>query len=115
MISARNQEVLSDFLFKFVLMALTFVAAYLLLRNVLAINLHVPRDPNEGWNAYLAHAAMTGAPLYPQGLMVNNYPPLSFYVVGALGSLTGDPIMAGRLLSAVGFLVSAGCIIAILR
>ena len=48
-------------LFKLVLMALAFAAASLLLRDALAISLHVPLDPNEGWNAYLAHAAMTGS------------------------------------------------------
>ena len=34
---------------------------------------------NEGWNAYHADAAMRGLPLYPpnDGLVANNYPPLS--------------------------------------
>ena len=41
------------------------------LRDGTAIGLRVPLDPNEGWNAYHALAAMTGAPLYPRGLMVN--------------------------------------------
>jgi hypothetical protein len=81
----------------------------------LAIAAHVPRDPNEGWNAYLAHAAVTGSALYPQGLMINNYPPLSFYIVGALGTITGDPIVAGRLLSLISFFAVAGAITVILR
>ncbi len=114
-IPGTAKDSLSDILFKLVLMALAFAAASLLLRNVVAIAVHIPRDPDEGWNAYLAHAAMTGAPLYPQGLMINNYPPLSFYVVGALGSITGDPILAGRLLSLAGFVAAAGSIIVILR
>jgi hypothetical protein len=114
-IPAAAKDGLSDMLFKLVLMALAFAAASLLLRNALAISLHIPRDPDEGWNAYLAHAAMTGAPLYPQGLMINNYPPLSFYVVGALSSITGDPILAGRLLSMAAFLAAAGSIVVILR
>ncbi len=114
-IPGTAKDGLSDMLFKLVLMALAFAAASLLLRDALAIGLHIPRDPNEGWNAYLAHAAMTGAPLYPQGLMINNYPPLSFYVVGALGSITGDPILAGRLISVAAFLAAAGSIIVILR
>ena len=115
MISNRGREAFSDALFKLVLMALAFAAASLLLRDATAIAQHIPRDPNEGWNAYLAHAAMTGGPLYPQGLMVNNYPPLSFYVVGALSSITGDPILAGRLLSLVAFMAAAGSIVVILR
>ena len=31
--------------------------------------------------------------------MVNNYPPLSFYLVGALARLTGDAVIAGRILA----------------
>jgi uncharacterized membrane protein len=40
-------------------------------------------------------------PLYPSHdkLITNNYPPLSFYIVGALGWLIGDMVLAGRLLS----------------
>jgi hypothetical protein len=58
-------------------------------------------DPNEGWNAYLADAAMGGAPLYPgrDQLITNNYPPLSFYAVGLVGKLVGDNVLAGRWLS----------------
>src|ERR1700747_2252711 len=61
----------------------------------------VPRSPNEGWNAIHAMQAMGGGALYPpsDGFMFNNYPPLSFYIVGLLGRLTGDDIMAGRILS----------------
>jgi uncharacterized membrane protein len=33
-----------------------------------------------------------------------NYPPLSFYIVGFAGILTGDYIVAGRLISLVGLL-----------
>jgi hypothetical protein len=106
---------LSDILFKLVLMALAFAAASLLLRDALAIAAHVPLDPDEGWNAYLARAAVTGSPLYPQNLMINNYPPLSFYIVGALGTITGDPIVAGRLLSLIAFFAVAGAITVILR
>jgi hypothetical protein len=112
---AKAQASLCDTLFKLVLMALAFAAAALLLRDTNAIALHIPHDPNEGWNAYLARAAMTGGPLYPQGLMVNNYPPLSFYVVAALSTITGDPIVAGRLLSLAAFIAAAISIIAILR
>ena len=57
---------------------------------------------NEGWNAYHADAAMRGAAgLYPpnDGLIANNYPPLSYYVVGWLGRLFGDPLYVGRVVS----------------
>lgn len=58
-------------------------------------------DYNEGWNAYQQMRAMAGLSLYSADtpLFVNNYPPLSFYLVGSLGSLIGDMVLAGRLLS----------------
>jgi 4-amino-4-deoxy-L-arabinose transferase-like glycosyltransferase len=54
-----------------------------------------------GWNAYFADAAMGKIPLYPSAdqLITNNYPPLSFYIVGLVGRFVGDPVLAGRLLS----------------
>src|SRR5256714_2512172 len=63
--------------------------------------LNVEIQPNEGWNAYFADAAMGKMPLYPSAdkLITNNYPPLSFYIVGLVGRLVGDPVLAGRLLS----------------
>jgi hypothetical protein len=56
---------------------------------------------NEPWNAYFADAAISGQKLYParDQLITNNYPPLSYYLVGATGRLLGDTILAGRLLS----------------
>ncbi len=80
-------------------------------RVAATIGLRVPFDPNEGWNAYHADAAMTGRALYPEGRawFVNNYPPLSFYVVGAVGRVLGDNIIAGRIISLLSFLaVGAG-------
>jgi hypothetical protein len=115
-ISRSWADTLSDILFKLVLMGLAFAATSLLLRDALAIGAHVPLDPSEGWNAYLARAAVNGGPLYPQdGLMINNYPPLSFYIVGALSRITGDPIVAGRLVSLISFFALCGSIVAILR
>lgn len=71
--------------------------------------LNIEIDTNEGWNAYYADAAMGRMPLYPSAhqLIANNYPPLSFYVVGGLGRLIGDPVLAGRLLSLAAVLVIA--------
>jgi len=84
-----------------------FVAALATWRVLGTIALHVPIDPNEGWNAYLAQAAISGRTLYPSGDFVNNYPPLSFYLVAALGQLTGDAIIAGRILSLCSFFAIA--------
>jgi hypothetical protein len=69
--------------------------------------LHVPGDSNEGWNAYHAVLALSGGVLYPpmDSLISTNYPPLSFYIVGALGRWVGDDIIAGRLISMVSLLL----------
>ncbi|OAN43057.1 hypothetical protein A6A04_09545 [Paramagnetospirillum marisnigri] len=60
-------------------------------------------DYNEGWNAFLQSIAARGESPYttPGPLFFNNYPPLSFYLVGVLGSLLGDPLLVGRALSAL--------------
>jgi hypothetical protein len=113
-------ENMSGMLLKLVLMALAFTAAALLLRDGFAIASHIPLDPDEGWNAYLARAAVSGGPLYPQAadpwaLMTNNYPPLSFYLIGALGTITGDAIVAGRLVSLVAFFALTGGVVVVLR
>jgi len=64
---------------------------------------------NEGWNAYFEAAAMGKMPLYPSAdqLITNNYPPLSFYIVGLAGRLVGDPVLAGRLLSLISVIAIA--------
>ncbi len=95
---------------KAVLVLFALVCIVGLWRVLATIGLHVPLDPNEGWNAYLAAAAMAGH-AYPDqhGYIVNNYPPLSFYVVGVLARLVGDNIIAGRMISLVAFVcVTAG-------
>jgi hypothetical protein len=73
---------------------------------------------NEGWNAYHADAAMRGAAqLYPppDGLIANNYPPLSYYVMGWLGRLFGDPLYVGRALSILSTLCIGAAAAAIVR
>jgi len=100
-----------------ILCALALAALPLLARNILAIPAQVPLDPNEGWNAAHALAAMAGRALYPPpaSLMVNNYPPLSFYIVGVLAQLTGDAVVAGRIVSLLSFLACGGGIALVLR
>src|SRR5438045_5669542 len=63
--------------------------------------IHYPIDVNEAWNALNAERAMDMDTLYPSasGSFFNNYPPLSFYVVGLAGRLVGDNIIAGRVIS----------------
>ena len=71
--------------------------------------LNIEIDVNEGWNAYLAEAAFGRGPLYPplDQLVTNNYPPLSFYIVGAVGRTLGDSLLAGRLVSLASVLAIA--------
>jgi hypothetical protein len=93
--------------------ALALATLWLLTRNILAIPLHVPLDPNEGWNAAHAIAATLYPP--PQSLMVNNYPPLSFYLIRALIRHGSDPVIAGRWVCLISFLCVSGGIAAALR
>ncbi|HEY3779062.1 MAG TPA: glycosyltransferase family 39 protein [Rhizomicrobium sp.] len=84
---------------------------------VAIVPLHVPLDPDEGWNAYHAAAAVAGRGLYPRpaDFMINNYPPLSFYLVGLLGTLVGDQIIAGRIVSLFSFLTLCGLVASLVR
>jgi hypothetical protein len=69
---------------------------------------HIPRNSNEGWNAYQVQAILKAQPLYPtwDQPRVNNYPPLSFYVVAALSLATHDVIVSGRVISLLGILAT---------
>jgi hypothetical protein len=80
---------------------LVLLALYFLVWPVWRIPFPIEIAQNEGWNAYHADAAVGGGTLYPSPdtLIVNNYPPLSFYVLGWLGKLFGDPLYVGRVLS----------------
>lgn len=93
------------------------VTALLLAPPIIESSFLVPKDYNEGWNAFQASHAFGEELLYPQMAVLysNNYPPLSFYVVGYLGSLIGDNIIAGRLVSIVSFLLVAINIAAVVR
>ena len=76
------------------------------------IPVHVSWDQNEGWNAFQARDALGAGPLYPSphALIGNNYPPLSFYIVGWAGHLFGDTIVAGRVVALISVLVVALCV-----
>lgn len=73
------------------------LALYPLVRAFYAFEI----DYNEGWNGYLQLRAAAGLPLYAgyPATFANNYPPLAFHLIGWLGGLTGDPVLAGRLVS----------------
>ncbi len=72
---------------------------------------------NEGWNAYWAAAAWSGADLYPPlaGLKLNNYLPLWFYLTGALGAVVGDNVRAGRAIAAAALLLDGAVVALIAR
>ena len=91
--------------------------ALLSVSRIWLIPAHFSSDPNEGWNAFQAARALGTGPLYskPQALVGNNYPPLSFYLVGWAGRLIGDPIVAGRIIALVAVLAVAVCIFAVVR
>ena len=90
------------------LVAIVSVVALAALPAIVAvvrtIPLRVSLDANEGWNAYHAVDAFGGG-LYPRQppFFFNNYPPLSFYLVGAASRWIGDPIVAGRLVASLAF------------
>lgn len=94
---------------------LAALAGYFLVWPLWRLGFPIEIDINEGFNSYLADAAMGAGPLYPPPgtLTVNNYPPLSFYVTGGLARLTGiDALYVGRTLSllavtALGVLIAA--------
>lgn len=75
--------------------------ALLVLGRLWWLPAHASLNVNEGWNAGQSLRAVGGGPLYPppDSLIANNYPPLSFFLVGLVGQLIGDHIVAGRLLS----------------
>jgi Dolichyl-phosphate-mannose-protein mannosyltransferase len=64
---------------------------------------------NEGWNVYHTEEVAQGRQLYaqPRQYTAVNYPPLAFYVVAAATKFVGDPLFAGRLVSAISLLASA--------
>lgn len=93
---------------------LAVLAGYFLVWPLWRLGFPIEIDINEGFNSYLADAAMGAGPLYPPPgtLTVNNYPPLSFYVTGGLAALTGiDALYVGRALSILA-VTSLGVLIA---
>ena len=90
-------------------LVLSAIALPILVERLMLVPLHISLNPNEGWNALHTEAWLAGRALYlgPAGPVLNNYPPLSFAIVALLGRLTGDLIVAGRILSVVSLVVVA--------
>ena len=94
----------------FVIAGLAIV--WLAIEPLVLLPLHIQRNYNEGWGALFTDIAMSGGDLYPPpgALISNNYPPLSFYIVGALGPLIGDHVIALRLIALVSYLAVTACV-----
>jgi hypothetical protein len=83
---------------------LAILVAYFFIWPLWRLLLPIEIAQTEGWNAYHADMAMRAAlQLYPpqDTLIVNNYPPLSFFVVGYAQYLFGDALYIGRVLSVI--------------
>ncbi|MBI3445844.1 MAG: hypothetical protein HY055_10915 [Magnetospirillum sp.] len=102
-----------------VIACLAVLAVVLLAYPALRMGWDFEIDNTEGWNAYHQMRALAGLPLYEGGsaYFFNNYPPLSFYLVGAFSLVVGEVNLAGRVLSfaamlglcaAVGSIVRSG-------
>jgi hypothetical protein len=89
----RNREVA-------LLAVIALIAAYFMIWPVWRAWFPLEIGPTDGWNAYFQDIAF-GPGLYPaaNALVVNNYPPLSFYFIAALAKLFGDPLYVGRTVS----------------
>jgi hypothetical protein len=74
------------------------VAALLLIGPLAGMYAHDSTNYNEGWNAYHQQETIQRKPLYgaPPGLVGNNYPPISFHLIGLASRLTGDLNQTGR-------------------
>lgn len=73
---------------------------------------HASLNINEGWNAGHVARAFGPGSLYPapDALRANNYPPLSFLVVGLARLIVGDAIVAGRIVSLASQIAVGGAI-----
>ncbi len=96
---------------------IALLAAYFMVWPLWRAGFPIEIAQNEGWNAYFADAAMSAAPLYPptDTLIINNYPPLSFYVVGGLAQVFGDALYVGRVLSIAAILATGALIARVIR
>ena len=87
--------------FAALIVPLAVIGGALLYRSTL----HYQINYNEGWNSYFAQRILQGVPLYPDRStqLINNYPPLSFYLAALLSQVTGSVLVAGRALAWFGY------------
>jgi hypothetical protein len=96
---------------------LAVIAAYFLIFPVYRGFFPLEIAPNESWDVYLQDMAFGGGPLYPprDALIVNNYPPLSFYLIGWIATWAGDALYIGRALSVAAIFGLAFVIAVVIR
>src|SRR5580704_4122273 len=89
-------------------------AILLVLPNLIAVPFVFERNYNEGWNVYNTQRFFSGAVVYDDDLWrVNNYPPVSFLLVGTLERVVGESLLSGRLVALLSF-AAAGALAAII-
>jgi len=100
-----------------VLAAAFLITGFLLAPAIIELPFFVSKGYHEGWVAFHAAHVFGEEALYPErgALYANNYPPVFFYMLAGLGSLIGDHIIAGRLVSMIGLLWVGVGIAAIVR
>jgi hypothetical protein len=87
-------------------LAIAVLAAAILLAlpNLLAVPFTFERNYNEGWNVYNTQRFFAAGTVYDDDLWrVNNYPPVSFLLVGGLDRLVGNLLLSGRLVALLSF------------
>lgn len=74
---------------------------------------------NEGYNVFNSIKAASGNDLYDSKANVYktvNYPPLSFYIIGYIGNIVGNPLIVGRSISLLSlFLISICVAVAVIK
>jgi len=97
---------------RLIMMVMAVGCAMGLAALILTLPWHVAHEKDEGWIAYQVAAAMKGGVVYPMppSFWFNNYPPLSYYVIGGLGKIVGDEIIAGRMIAVAAFIALGSAI-----
>ncbi len=93
--------------------------APILLHLMASIFYRQPLNYNEGWNVYFVAKLLAGQPLYVPldrfPLTPLNYPPLSFFIIGALSAWTGDILLTGRVVTLLSSVLVAAAIYGIVK
>lgn len=98
---------------------IVFIAPTLVILTALLYRSALPYqiNYNEGWNSFFVDRVLNGGPLYPgrDSMVANNYPPLSFYLIGGLSLVFPKIWYVGRAVSWIGFGAISALIFAIVR